>query len=204
MNRSIAELLKTEIQSSSIAWIDLVCGMIEPLQIKTKKGDGVAVKTIPGYRNPNRAACDINNQYQDCSPATAKKSIIYIEAGECSRQSETIRWQEYKLRLSVTCWLNLKQINSAYTDASDFADELLAAIGSSLPNSAPYNTIRVDYAGTSRDLAAVNKYDYDEPENQSWIYPFDFFVLEFDVTFRRTTACHRTVTLNPSGCKVYS
>lgn len=203
MNRQIAELLKTEIATSGLNWLDQVSGMVEPIQIKVRKGDATVVKTIPGYRLPNQTNCKTGVDYETCTPLTEKKSVIYIEADDCQRINETIRWQEYTLKLSVVCWLNLKQINPAYEDAGIFINELLSVVKSSLPNSAPYNTIRVDFSGAKRDLGMVNKYDYDEAENQMWIYPFDFFVAEFDVTFRRYNVCRENVVLNPQSCKTY-
>jgi hypothetical protein len=203
MNRQIAELLKTEIATSGLNWLDQVSGMVEPLQNKVKKGDSNIVKTEPVYRKPFQAGCNVNNDYETCIPRTEKKSVIYIEAEDCQRVNETIRYQEYTLKLSVVCWLNLKQINPAYEDAGIFINELLSVVKSSLPNSAPYNTIRVDFGGVKRDLGTVNKYDYDEAETQLWIYPFDFFVAEFDVTFRRYNVCRENVVLNPQSCKTY-
>ncbi len=66
-----------------------------------------------------------------------------MEADEPSKEADTHQYQQYNMRINVVLWLNLKQLNPAYTSASDFIDELMGELTSTLPSSAPYHTIRL-------------------------------------------------------------
>lgn len=203
MQRTIADLIKTAIETSGLDWLDVVCGMVEDVKVTAQSGDGTVTKNVPMYRLPGQTQCEAHNDYIAAIPDTSKDSVIYIEADQPNVVTSTSRYDEFQLPLTVVCWVNLKAINQAYTDASLLTDELLSVIPDSLGSSSPYNTIRVDITNVSRDLATVNKYDYNEAENQMWIYPFDFFTISLRITYRRTRACAGSSSLNPSGCKVY-
>jgi len=203
MERQITELLKTVISTSGLTWLDVVCGMVETVQMKATTPDGTVTHAVPAYRQPGQTGCNKGNDYTLCVPDTSDRSIVYIEAERPNVIKVTTHYDEYTLPVTIVGWLNLKQINVAYENASGLVDELLSVIGSSLPNSAPYNTIRVDMTGSSRDLSVVNKYDYNEAENQMWIYPFDFFTIGLNITFRRKHVCHGSTSLDPSACKTY-
>lgn len=203
MQRAICELIKNEIIASNLSWLDVVCGMVEPMQATIRNDEGTITKTLPAYRKPKQTGCKIGNDYIGCIPDTNNQSVIYIEAGDNNVNASTSHYDEYTLPVKVVCWVNLNAINMGYDDASILSDELLSVIGSSLSSSAPYNTIRVEYKGMNRDVDAVNKYDYNEAENQMWIYPFDFFVIDLEIIYRRTRNCHLSSFENPSGCKTY-
>lgn len=203
MQRVICDLVKTAIETSGLDWLDVVCGMVEELKVTNQSGDGSSVKTIPAYRLPGQTQCASHNDYIAAIPDTTKESLIYIEADPPSVITSTSRYDEFQLPLTIVCWVNLKIINQNYTDASLLTDELLSVIPDSLAAVSPYNTIRVDLTNVSRDLARVNKYDYNEAENQMWIYPFDFFTIQLRVTYRRTRACAGSTSMNPTNCKVF-
>jgi len=203
MQRTICDLVKTAIETSGLQWLDVVCGMVEEIKVTNQQGDGTVIKTLPAYRLAGQTQCEAHNDYIYCIPDTSKESLIYIEADNQSLVSSTSRYDEYQLPLRVICWTNLKVINQNYSDASLLTDELLSIIPDSLAAYSPYNTIRVDVTDVNRDLGVVNKYDFNEAENQMWIYPFDFFVISLRVTYRRTRACSGHSSMLPSGCKVY-
>jgi hypothetical protein len=203
MQRIICELLKEAIIDTGLAWLDSVNGMVEPLQIKVGGKTSVITKTIPVYRNPSQTGCKKGNDYTECVPRTALKSLVYLEPDNPSNNAHTGRYDEFDMTVKIILWLNLKQLNIAEETAANYADELMGNLPHSLANLSPYNTIRVDIDNCERNLSDVNKYTYDEAESQMWIYPFDFSVISMKIRFRRTNTCHATTVSNPSVCKIY-
>lgn len=203
MQREICEILKNEINGLSLVWADRVCGMVEQISEKVMTASGTITKIYPAYRNPNQTGCSANQDYTRCLPETSLRSLLYMEAGEPSRTATTYRYDEYTLPIQVVIWVNLIFINPAYHNASFFADELVGELSAIIGDSAPYNTIRLEFVGESRNLGVVSRYSMDEAESQMWLYPFDFTVVSVNIRFRKTRNCHENVALNPSSCKVY-
>jgi hypothetical protein len=200
MQKQICEILKDEINASGIAWLDVVCGKVETLQVT---GGTDVVKRIPAYRNTGQAGCDISNDYVACHPNTDKKSIIYMETGEPSYITETSRWMEFDLPVTIVCWLNLKQINIANTDYTPFASELINAIPEFPTAQQPFAFVRASCRETKHTPDVFSNYDYDEPEQQYLTYPFDHFALTVNVRYRFMLNCYTPITNNPSPCKTY-
>ena len=204
MQRAICEILKAEIEALNLSWFDRVYGMVETISEKVPTvGGGVTVKQYPAYRNPGQRGCNAANDYTKCLPETALRSLLYMEANEPQQTAHTFHYDEFNMRVNIVLWLNLKKLNPSYMDASDFVDELMGELPKALTNTTPYHTLRLHLASCQRDLGIVNKYTYDEAENQMWLYPFDFSVVSVDVKFRRTANCHGSIIYNPSTCNRY-
>jgi len=201
--RAITEELKKAIIATSINWLDVVCGVIEPIKVNIQAGESVKSLTIPAYRQPRQMGCKKGNDYTECVPNTEFKSLIYIEAENPSNKIHTTRYEELEMRCKIVCWLNLNEINTIYDNADDLANELLNSLPSMLPNIAPYHSIRLDIDALHRDIGDVNKYDYNEEENQYWIYPFDFFIIDTTITYRRNKNCNNDTSISSRDCKIY-
>lgn len=200
MQRIICEILKSEIESSGVAWLDRVCGLVEPLQVNVTKD---VIKKIPAYREPSQTGCNVGNDYIACVPDTGLKSIIYMESDTPSQVGISSRWTEYELPVTIVCWLNLKQINPAFTDYSQFANELLNNIPEFPTIQQPVAYMRAWLRETKHSPDVFTNYDYDEAEQQFLIYPFDYFSLTVLVRFRFMNGCYTPITLDPSPCKTY-
>jgi hypothetical protein len=204
MQRTLTESIKAAVNATGLTWLDKVCGRVETIQEKIITPNGNITKSYPAYRDPNQTGCAAGNNYQRCSPDTKYKSLVYMEASEPVRDLITANYDEYSMSVDIVIWLNLKKLNNTYANASDFADELMAALPDRLNPTGAYNTIRMDQNGCSRDIAIINKYSYDEAESQYLIYPFDITVISLSVKFRRTKNCHKSTALNPSECNKYT
>lgn len=203
MQRTICNLFREAIATSGLEWLDVVAGMVEPIQVTTRQGEGSQVATIPAWRYPFRDGCNKGADYVTCIPLTENASLLYMEASNQNNIAHTSRFDEYVLPITLVGWVNLKKINTTYASASECVDELLSIIPKQLPNQSPYNTIRVDVEAVNRDIAVVNRYDINEAENQMWMYPFDFFTINLRITYRRTHVCHGNVIEAPGSCFVY-
>lgn len=199
MIEDIVDLIKAEI--STLDFIDKIGGIVKPLIIKKVTGDTTINKTIPVCFNENKTTCDVSD-YIDYCPNTAFKSVSYFEIKEINEVDTTAHHSQFEGTIRFVCWLNLPLINQNLIPINNIPFEVLGAVPKQLSNSSPFVFAQIYASGISKDEAIFTGYTYDEAESQFLMFPFDFFAIDFKVSFRVPFSCISNVTLNPATCHI--
>jgi hypothetical protein len=199
----IGTMLKDAILASGVAWLDKVGGIVKAVTFTTRDSEGNDVeKTIPATCNYNTADCNTPD-YEDFTPNTDRKSILYFEDQGISYEDVNGRFTEGSADVRLVLWLNLPALgdDSTCNISSEVVPELFAAIPDRLPNSSPLFNIRVRVTGESiKDAGIFSNYTYDEKDTQYLMHPYDFLALNLNVRFWLTKACHNDYSTNPAIC----
>ena len=71
----------------------------------------------------------------------------------------------------------------------------------SLSNVFPYSFIRIELTGEeTKNVSIFSKYTYNEEEKQYLIYPFDYFALNYEISFYVGINCIDPILISPSVC----
>ena len=196
MISKIADLMVDEI--SSLNFVERIGGVVKPITEQIKDGEDMVDKIFPGvYREDT--TCD-QRRYQAMTPDTTVKSVIYFEGGEADVLDESRRYIDFAARLQLVCWCNLPKINQAYTDASLIMANIMKNMPKTLANTDYLTKMRIFYDGYEKDEGIFDPYTYNEEEFQYLIFPFDWFVLNYNVFFSVAKDCPDDVVLDPSTC----
>ena len=196
MTDKIAQLILNEI--SALNWVDKTAGVVKPLRVNTKGG---VEKVYPVYLN-DATLCD-SSTYTDLVPDSSKMSIIYFEDGGSDVIESGCKYTDMESSLKLVCWLNLKRINVAYTDAINIKLNLINNIPSRIANTDWVTKISVMFESEDPKSADIfSEYTYDEAEHQYLIYPYDFFALNYKVKYSvpMDSECLTDIVINPGVC----
>lgn len=198
MNAAIAELIKARI--TSIAAVDKIGGLVRPI---SRVMEGNKVKTFPVACNvTDPLSCD-EETLKELTPTSGYRSIIYFE--DRGAPQKTVHrtlgiWFTSKLRL--VCWMDTTKIGPACTSGDEVEMEMIAAIEGDKYhyNSGIYQGIRHKCSPAEKSPSIFSKYTYDEANRQFLHWPFDYFALDIDTSFRTIVSCVEPVELDPQTC----
>jgi hypothetical protein len=147
-------------------------------------------KSYPVEINQDKELGD--NQYmRRLVPDTNLKSLMYWE----QRTPPTVtkehnKWYECEASLSLVVWFSYLQVDPDMKDPAYLIAQIVNAIPFKVGNYQCLAAITCSYAGQdSNDGSIFTKYTYNEPNSQFFKYPYDYFVLNFDVSYRVVADC---------------
>jgi hypothetical protein len=197
MNNKLSHILRHKLDG--LEWVDKISGLVQTVSIREKVGENIVLKSYP-------ISCDlayeeaIKGRYQDLTPNSKKKSILYFEDKGCSmieRKGNTIKYQS---SLRLVCWLNLKAIHGATCNEElehcQVSGHYVIEVIKTLP-SIPFTQDHFvgiyieDISQAVRSVDIFSKYSYNEQSTQYLLFPFDFFALDLKINF--TIPCISTL-----------
>ena len=180
---------------------DVVGGIATTIsQNKPAKDNKIIVKKFPAYYNENKTTCSASD-YIDLVPNTSKRSIIYFENNGIKISPINGNIIECLADVRLVCWANLKKINDTFINADTLKLLVIQAMPVSLSNVLPYSFIRIELTGEETKNASIfSKYTYNEEEKQYLIYPFDYFALNYEISFYVGINCIDPILISPSVC----
>lgn len=198
IKRIIAEIIP---YLETLNFADVVAGAVTTLsRNKPIKDNKVVVKKYPVYYNDGKNVCDTSD-YIDLVPNSSKKSIMYFEENGFNVTPINNNIFEVVASVKLVCWFNLKNINNTLTNAELLKLNVIQVMPTALQNVNPYSFIRVDLSGEEpKSVSIFNKYTYNEEEKQYLIYPFDYFALNYDISFYVGKNCIDELVINQSVC----
>jgi hypothetical protein len=134
------------------------------------------------------------------TPDTTVKSVIYFEGSEAEAIGDNTRYIDFAARLQLVCWCNLPKINQSYTNANPVMANIIKNMPKTLANTDYLTKIRIYFDNYEKDEGIFDPYTYDEGQFQYLIFPYDWFVLNYNVFFSVAKDCPVDVTLDPSSC----
>lgn len=169
-------------------------------QNKPAKDNKIIIKKFPAYYNENRTTCNASD-YIDLVPNSNKRSIIYFENNGIKISPINGNIIECVADVRLVCWANLKKINDTFINADTLKLLVIQAMPSSLSNVLPYSFIRIQLTGEeTKNVSIFSKYTYNEEEKQYLIYPFDYFALNYEISFYVGINCIDPILISPSVC----
>ena len=182
MNQAIANIIKGYIDD--LTFVDKIAGLVSTQYM-----------TIEGVTKSYPVACCVPDackigDYNDLSPNSKYKSVIYFEDGGVSFVRAQGNFKYYQSRLRLVGWLNVKSILGEECDASQctYSSHAIMDIIRLLPefpqNIAPFTRVYMEVTSQAiRDKAIFSKYTYNELQTQYLMSPYDYFSLDITTTF---------------------
>lgn len=188
MNYDIANIIRTYIEPLPFA--DRVASTVRAVSVYMDNGGKTIKKTYPVDCGVTEKDC-LAGKYQDLTPDSSRKSIIYFEDNGTARVENNTPDFSFISSLRLVCWMNLNKMgkigcsNSALAVAS-----LLNAIPTRYFNSGIYTRIQIQVNNeVAKNASIFSKYTYDEAVTQYLMYPFDYFALDMTVKFTIPKHC---------------
>lgn len=192
MNRAIANILKTSL--SGIPFVDKLAGLVYVAEYDDSFFGGNDVQITISKRIP--LSCDVDPGSCDKNyliPDSSKKGILYFEDQGITFLGKDRRDNSYSSLIRLVCWVNTDWIqNNTCTDAGGLLQNYcIAEIQKlNLTNQAPFKKIQIQVqAIPRRDKNIFSAYTYDEKATQFLIPPYDFFAIDFRITYLVPQAC---------------
>lgn len=183
MNQAIASIIKGRIED--LDFVDKIAGLVSTQYM-----------TIDGVQKAYPIACCVTaddckeGSYNDLTPNSQYKSVIYFEDGGVSFDRYAGNFKYYTSRLRLVCWLNVKLILGDECDASQctYSSHAVADIIRHLPafpiHFAPFVRVYAEITNQIiRDNSIFSKYTYNELQKQYLMSPYDYFALDISTTF---------------------
>jgi len=188
MNQAIAEIIKEYVET--LSFVDKIAGLVSTQSMTITGEDGVKViKRYPVACCTTADDCKAG-AYNDLTPNSQYKSVIYFEDGGLSFERYAGNFKYYKSNLRLVAWLNVQKILEEDCESSQctYSSHAIADIIRILPefpqNIDPFTRVYIEVTGqVIRDNSIFSKYTYNELQTQYLLSPYDYFALEITTTF---------------------
>lgn len=189
MNQGIANILKGYIDD--LSFVDKIAGLVSTQYMTITDENGTKVtKSYPVACCTTADDCK-TGAYNDLTPNSAYKTVIYFEDGGVSLLESTGRFKKLRSRLRLVCWINVAKLNSdtCYIDSPCTAStniiiEILRNIPEFPVNHIPFMQVKFDVVNqVVRSNSVFSQYTYNEKQTQYLMSPYDYFALDIETTF---------------------
>ena len=189
MNNKLANILKGQIED--LTWIDKIAGLVQTANVRITSGDNTTEKSYPISCNVTADAC-LKGDYQDLCPNSKKKSVVYFEDQGLQFDRQEGNRLYYNSSLRLVCWLNLQLIQEAgckkdVTGCGTSGDYVLEVIKKfdykPFDQDGLYGVMIHPPSQVERSVDIFSKYSYSEVATQYLMSPFDYFALDYQITF---------------------
>jgi len=189
---------------SSLPFVDRYGGIVK---IMTKNNPnssgGISKIRYPAVINLKPQQCGDNSTYIDMIPNNNYMSMLYFEHRSTITVNAGSDYQEKETILRLVWWGNMSKINPIYTDT----DLISSTIISKIPKTyQPFNGISGIYieliGEIPKNADIFGDYTYDEAEKQYITYPYDYFALDYRISYRISNRCLDDIQLSPDVCEI--
>lgn len=206
MNKGITHILKNKLVD--LQFIDLFAGLVYTQEYEDLLDEKKIITRLP-------VSCDVTNNSQSClgnpgdlvpiMPEERYKGISYFEGSRVKPLGRDKGAYRFESILRNVCWLNTKFIAAAncYSLSSPLITEIINRLAGGNPyNSSPYTKILVEVLDIpNADKNLFSPYTYDHYHTQFLMPPFEFFAIDFKVTFSMSPNCMSQLQMKtPDQC----
>lgn len=175
---------------SDLPFIDKYAGVVRPITKTDVVENRTVIKTFPVSCQTTMEQCD-SGRYIDLIPESTKKSVLYLEDKGIRFTKIQGPLLHFKASFDLVCWLNMPALG--FTDCS-YSAVAIAGIISRIPdnfyNSGIYQMISFSIGGQQSKMTnPFQKYSYKEEVTQFLMYPYDHFVIPFEIDFAINKNC---------------
>lgn len=189
MNQAIANIIKEYIDE--LTFVDKIAGLVSTQYMTVTGEDGAKVtKSYPVACCTTAEDCKAG-AYNDLTPNSDYKTVLYFEDGGVSLLETTGRFKKMRSRLRLVCWINVTKMNGdpCYTDipctaSTNIIIEIIRALPDFPINYAPFMQVKFDVLNQLvRSNSIFSQYTYNEKQTQYLMSPYDYFALDIETTF---------------------
>lgn len=189
MNQAIANIIKEYIDE--LTFVDKIAGLVSTQYMTVTGEDGAKVtKSYPVACCTTAEDCKAG-AYNDLTPNSDYKTVLYFEDGGVSLLETTGRFKKMRSRLRLVCWINVAKMNGdpCYTDipctaSTNIIIEIIRALPDFPINYAPFMQVKFDVLNQLvRSNSIFSQYTYNEKQTQYLMSPYDYFALDIETTF---------------------
>jgi hypothetical protein len=201
VNKQISLILLSKLGDAN--YLDRTSGVVQVVRKHSETDEGFKIeKRIPYSHSATLAECSTMDKAM--IPNSKHKSCLYFEDKGIDTGQDVRGNVQYTSRLRLVCWLNMNIINGLYDPAVTskiMADIIFRLMEIQNQNEDPFSRVTVKLAGIAEQSQDIfSAYDYAERETQFLMPPFDFFAIDFTVTFSISKECDRTINLVNFKC----
>lgn len=132
--------------------------------------------------------CFENGKYLDLAPNSAYKSVSYFEQRGPVTVDCDDNYFKFTAPVSFVCWMNMKKIGSSNQIAYVYESLALDTIRKTI-NISKYKAIVIDIESLHpKNEGVFQKYNYSD-RLDLFLYPYDFFSINFTIKFRMLMGC---------------
>lgn len=189
MNQAIADIIKTKI--ADLDFVDKIAGLVQTVYMDVTDENNVRVpKSYPVACCTTAEDCK-QGAYNDLTPDSKYKTVIYFEDGGVSFERTTSTHKWYRSNLRLVCWINVAKLKeqTCYTNLTcTVSAHLIADIIRHLPsfpeNISPFDQVFIEVTNQAiRSNSIFSAYTYNEKQTQYLLSPYDFFALDIQTDF---------------------
>lgn len=201
MNSPVANLILARIEAANLGWIDKVAGLTRAITFS--KGKNIGTWPIACTVN-DPLACD-ETTIAELLPNENYNSILFFE-GETfpTRVKDRVMGASFTSKLRIVVWMNCSRLGGDCDCGSLAAQNLITAIESSRRGYASGPLIEIKHTviggGPARGREIFSRYTFNEARSQYLHYPFDFFALDVETTFRVAKGCEDQLDPDNVNC----
>lgn len=169
-------------------------GLVVPLPVPEGKG----YKNIPARLNDGSDACN-EDDYVSYLPDDRETGIVFFEGGGSAIKRQLRNHLELEATVRLVGWFNQKRTGT--TGLGLIKANIIRELPGNLPNTDYLSHIRLSFKGEAERNPAIFKAYIDNPgESQVLSWPFDYFALNYIISFRAATSCVPDVVVSADGC----
>ena len=169
----------------SLSFADRTGGLVRLMNDNRK-----AEKSYPIEVNQDKVLGD--NQYmRRLVPNSNLTSLMYWEMGSPPTAIENHNaYTIMEASLKLVCWFNYQKVDPDMYSPEYLVATIADAIPFSIGSEGCISTITCSYEGEDENKGDIfSAYTYNEPETQFFKYPYEYFVLNFDISYRVVRNC---------------
>ena len=187
----------------TLPFLDRVGGIVKILtQNKPNDSGGVYTMRYPAVFNLTPQTCSDASTYKDMIPNSDYMSLLYFEHKNTITTEAGADYQKKETVIRLVFWGNMAKINPVYTDTDLIAATIIASIPKTYQ---PFSGVSAIYIELISEVVKNSEifadYTYNESEKQYLIYPYDYFALDFRVTYQIANQCLADLVLSPDVCE---
>ena len=184
-----------------LPFVDTLGGVITVLrQSLPVDGGKTKVNIFPAVLNEDKQECNNFSEYIAMIPDSTKKGMIYFEAQNVSITKSDYHNYKASCKVKLIFWCNLNKINKAYINADIIMMKIMSAIPQRIANIGNYDSVNFNFLGNSKTASLFSAYTYKEEERQYLMFPYDYFALDYEITWNCNNKCFDEVIINPATC----
>ena len=174
----IAEKL-AETLSGNLSFADLCVGHIKVITRKKAEVE----QRFPVIYNTTPESITAST-YQDLTPNSKRKSIIYFDNGFSRIISQHGKYFKMEGRLTLVCWFNYEKIKPDLYQDTYLVAEVIKQMPSKVASFGCISKVGVFFEEQGvKDGKIFDKFTYDESMKQYWTYPYDYFTLNYSLIY---------------------
>lgn len=178
MNKELAEILLAKV--IGLPFIDRAAGLVKTIETKSKDESGKVL------RFPAAMKAEDSINYQDLTPNSQKKSVLYFEDYGTKITGKKAAGYTFESTLRLVCWLN------AFKSGADlFAiGSILERFGGGLENAGLFTRLQIEPTEVlGLEDRIFGRYTYEETTLQYLMMPYSAFAITFKITYTLNNNC---------------